>query len=77
MCMCMVWPLAAVRVGGDTAVWTVGKTKTHLYSQSPIATTFAASASETQAPVELQGSGWPWHVREVNVSKKWSSAKGP
>ena len=65
----------------STALWTVGKTKTrpktHLYSQSQITTTLAASAYETQEPVELQGSGWPWHVREVNVSKKWSSAKGP
>ena len=43
---------------------------THLYSKSPMANTLAASAAETQPPVALHGSGCPWHVREVNVSKK-------
>lgn len=38
-----------------------------------MACTKFASASDTHAPVELQGSGWPLHVREVKVSKKWSS----
>ena len=49
------------------------ETRTYLYSQSPIANTFIASSSDTHCPLALHGRGCEWHVRDVKLSKKWSS----
>ena len=58
------------RTRGSEGGWGEVSDGTHLYSKSPMANTLAASAAETQPPVALHGSGCPWHVLEVNVSKK-------